>query len=161
MNFRNRMTSVSGIAATIVLLASSAHADSPFASLAGAWSGTGQVHLTGGQHEALKCKAYYNPKAGGAELSLAMRCASASAKLDFRATLEYVGGAVTGSWEERSYNASGQVTGKASNNNLSLHINGGGLTASMSVQLTGASQAVSISTNGAGFTGVSIHLSKG
>lgn len=149
------------LAAVVVGAAPAAQADSPFTSLAGAWNGAGQVTFSGGQREALKCKAYYNPKDGGSGLSLAMRCASASAKLEFRASLEYTGGAVTGSWEERTYNAAGQVTGKATNSHLTLHVNGGGLTASMTVQMNGGSQVVSISTSGAGFTGVNINLSKG
>ena len=160
--FLDRTTAaVTAAAALLLCTAPVVGAESPFSSLAGAWGGSGHVTFTGGQREALKCKAYYNPKEGGSGLSLAMRCASASAKLEFRANLEYAGGSVSGSWEERTYNASGKVTGKASNSHLNLHINGGGLTASMSVQMSGASQAVSISTNGAGFSGVSINLSKG
>ena len=150
-----------GIAALVVVAAvSPVKADSPFSALSGSWSGSGQVKFAGGQTEQIKCKVYYNPKSGTA-VSLAMRCASTSAKIDMRANLEYAGGAVSGTWEERSYNASGSVTGKANTNSINMAINGGGLTGSMAVQVNGASQSVQISTSGAGFTGVSINLSKG
>lgn len=142
------------------VLAAPALADGPFGPFAGSWSGSGQVKMASGQSEPIKCKAYYTTKSAD-DLSLAMRCASASAKIEMRATLAHSGGSVTGNWEERSYNASGSIAGKASTNHLNLSINGGGLTGKLSVQVNGSSQSVSISTDGAGFTGVNIQLSKG
>lgn len=147
-------------ASAVAAAPSSARADGPFGSFTGAWTGSGQVRWAGGQSESLKCKVYYTNKSAN-DLALALRCASASAKIEMRANLAHAGGALTGTWEERSYNASGSVAGKASNNHLTMSINGGGLSGQMSVQVNGGSQTVSISTNGAGFTGVNIQLSKG
>lgn len=156
-----RAIAVRAVAAAMAILTSAAAAaENPFPSLTGSWSGSGHVRLANGQTEALKCKAYYTSKSGGSGLGLAIRCASASNKIDMRASLEYSGGSVSGSWEERSFNAAGNVTGKASGNRLSLSINGGGLTGSMSVTTSGTSQSVNISTEGVGFKGVSIDLSR-
>ncbi len=135
-------------------------AEGPFAPFTGAWSGAGQVKMAGGQTEPIKCKVYYTNKSAN-ELTLALRCASASAKIEMRASLTNANGAVSGTWEERSYNATGTASGKANGSDLKLAIEGGGLTGQMTVHANGGSQNVSITTNGAGFTGVNIQLSKG
>lgn len=153
---------VAGCLAVAVAAAGSptARAEGPFSSLNGAWSGSGSVKFAGGQSEPIKCKLYYNPK-GGTEVALALRCASTSAKIEMRANLVYSGGSVSGTWEERSYNASGNITGKAGGNSLNMHIEGGGLTGAMHVNVNGSSQSVSITTSGVGFTGINLNFSKG
>jgi hypothetical protein len=151
-----------GLAAVVVTVgaASSVKAESPFGVLTGTWSGAGQVRFTGGSSEALKCRAYYTPK-DATNMGLAIRCASTSAKIELRANLAYDGGKVTGSWEERTFNASGNVTGQATASKLNLAIQGGGFSGSMAVGINGGSQTVSIQTQGTGFTNVNIHMSKG
>jgi hypothetical protein len=133
----------------------------PFAELNGAWTGAGQIRLEGGKTERVTCKAYYTPKDAGAAIGIALRCASTSYSIDLRSNLESVNGRVTGSWEERIFNATGNVTGRASNGNVSVAISGGGLSGSMSVSFGGTSQQVSITTSGTALKGVSISLSKG
>lgn len=155
---------VSTLAAVAIaaLAATSAAADtqSPFATLAGTWSGSGHVRLEGGKSEAIRCKAYYTTKSEGSALGMAIRCASASNKIEMRADLTYANGAVAGSWEERTYNAAGQVSGKASSDRLSLTIDGGGLNGNMSVKLGGGSQSVNITTTGSTFRGLDLSLSR-
>lgn len=152
-----------GAAAAVMACAivAPASADAPFASLLGSWSGTGQVRLEGGKAESIKCRAYYTSKDGGQGLSLAFRCASASNKIEMRATLESSGSSVSGNWEERTFNAVGNVAGKVDGGHLNLSINGGGLTGSMSVSFGGNNQSVLISTEGSGFKGLRISLSRG
>ena len=94
-------------------------------------------------------------------MTLAIRCANPSIKIDLRANLAFSNGSVSGTWEERTYNATGNVTGKASPGKLSLAIEGGGLTGRMSISFSGGSQSVSISTQGTGLKGVNLSLSKG
>jgi len=155
-----RAASVALVVGIMCSLAGPAAADNPFPSLAGSWRGPGTVKLTGGQTESIKCKAYYTNKSGGSVLGLAILCGSASVKIDMRANLEYSGGKVTGTWEERQFNAAGTVSGSASSNKITLAITGGGLTGSLSVSLASGSHSVSISTQGVGFTGVSIQFSR-
>lgn len=143
-----------------IFAAAPAVAENPFGSLSGTWSGSGQVRFTGGNSEALKCRAYYTPK-DAANMGLAIRCASTSAKIELRANLVYEGGKVTGSWEERTFNAAGNVTGQANASKINLAIQGGGFSGSMAVGINGASQSVLIHTQGTGFTNVNIQLSKG
>lgn len=148
---------VAGVLAT----AAPARADAPFSTLIGSWSGSGQVRLENGKSEGIKCKAYYTSKDGGQGLSLAFRCASASNMIDMRATLASSGNAVSGSWEERTFNAAGNVSGKVDGSNINLSINGGGLTGSMSVSFGGNNQSVLISTEGSTFKGLRISLQRG
>jgi hypothetical protein len=129
-----------------------------FNGLIGAWSGSGQIRLDNGASEALKCKAYYTEKSDG--LGIALRCASASYKIDLRATLASAGQNLSGSWEERSFNAAGNATGRATGNKISLAIAGGGLTASMAVTTDGAKQTVAISTEGTRLRNVNIGLAR-
>jgi hypothetical protein len=146
--------------ASLFLIPASAFAQSPFATLNGSWSGAGQIKLEGGSSESLKCKAYYTTKEDGAGLGLAIRCASASNKIELRANLNYASGKVTGDWEERQFNAAGRVTGQASSNRLNLSIEGGGVTGSMTVALDGGRHSVSIQTTGTGLKAVNINLSR-
>jgi hypothetical protein len=134
-------------------------ADGPFSSLAGTWFGGGQISLKGGNTERLRCRAYYNLKDGGASLGLAILCASTSYKIELRSLLHSDAGRITGSWEERSFNAAGTVTGRATSGSLNLSITGG-VSGSMSVAYGASQQKVSITTEGAGFEGVSISLSR-
>lgn len=132
-----------------------------FAGLDGSWSGRGSVRFSDGKSERIACRAYYNPKGAGTELGLAIRCASVSYKIEIRASLLNKDGRLTGRWEERTFNAGGNVTGRASAGNIKMDIAGGGLTASMSVSYGGSTQAVSISTEGSNLKGVTINLSRG
>lgn len=133
----------------------------PFAGLTGTWRGTAQIRLQSGSSETLKCYAYYTPKASGAELGLAIRCASASNKIELRAQLAATAGKVSGRWEERTYNATGDVTGQAQDGRLTLNIDGGAFKGSMAVRTTGANQTVNITTQGIALSGVNINLSRG
>jgi len=164
---RSRMT---GAVSTALILAAavstlatdtpSASADeNPFPSLVGSWSGTGVARLEGGKTERLQCRGYYRGEGAGG-LGVAIRCANPSAKIDLRATLNNANGSVSGSWEERTYNAAGQVSGKASASKVNLSIVGGGLKASMAVNLSGATHSVNISTQGIALEGVNITLAR-
>lgn len=155
------MAIAAGIAFGATTTGSEAVAEAPFAGLNGTWSGGGQIRLSGGSTEALKCKAYYTPKESGTSVGMAIRCASPSNKIELRATLMFQGGRVTGSWEERTFNAMGEVSGSAAGNRLNLSIVGGGFSGAMAVSTNGSSQTVSITTDGIGLKGVNISLSKG
>ena len=65
---------------------------------------------------------------------------------------------MSGTWEERSYNVAGSVSGVGAGNSLRLGINGGGLSGSMVVTTTGGSQSISMRTDGAALRGINIRL---
>lgn len=141
------------------LAGGSAYAQTSFADLAGTWRGEGRVQLATGQSEALNCKAYFTTKEAGAGLGIALACASASNKIDLRAALQQQGAAITGTWEERSFNSTGTVAGSFDDDRIELVIEGT-ITATMSITLEGKSQLISISTDGKGFKAVDLELER-
>lgn len=145
-----------------VTMSQSAEAASagPFRSLEGSWSGAGRILLEGGNSERLSCRANYGQRDGGSRLSMSIRCASSSYKIELRASLASSSGAISGTWEERTFNAGGSVTGRVSGGALNLAFRGN-VDGSMAVSLGDRQQRVSITTNGGGFRGVTISLSRG
>ena len=141
-------------------ISSRAYAQGPFQTLAGNWSGGGQIKLDNGKSEALKCRAYYTQKEAD-NLGLAIRCASASNKIELRASLNQSGSQVDGNWEERTFNAAGTVRGRVTSGRIHLTISGGTFSGSMNVAITGERHSVSIETNGIGLRAVNISLSRG
>lgn len=129
------------------------HAANVFSSLAGTWSGGGSARFTNGKREKLRCRAYYTKK-GSSGLGLAIRCASASNKIHMRGYLRG-GSAVTGTWEERTFNAGGSVSGTASRSSLRLSIRGS-ISGSLSISVKGNRHSVYISTGGSDLKGVSL-----
>lgn len=156
-----RLSAAASAAAAAALafgaLASPAHAQSQLSGLAGNWSGGGQIRLDDGRSERVSCRAFYNPRDGG--LGLALRCASQSYKIELRSSLRVNGSRVSGTWEERSFNASGAISGSASSGSLNMSFSGS-LNGSMSVNYGASSQRVSITTGGPGLTSVSLSLSR-
>jgi hypothetical protein len=133
------------------------HAASPFDTLLGSWRGSGQVQLSNGSKERLSCNVYYT--GGGASLGMAIRCQSESTNVEIRSKLSQSGGRVSGTWEERTFNASGTASGQISPGRVSLAISGG-IRGSMQVSFSPTRQSVSISTSGGGLKSVQISLSR-
>jgi len=144
-------------AISAALLQTSAGAASPFRTLHGSWSGSGNVQFEGGQTERLRCTAHYRDIGGGEALGLAIRCASASNRIEIRGRLNYNDGRVTGTWEERTFNASGTAAGRASDSRISLRL-AGTVSGSMNVTVSRSSQSVAINTQGTALRAVRIGL---
>jgi hypothetical protein len=144
---------LAGMALAVDATPSSADA---LAGLSGNWSGSGQFRLENGRSESLRCNANYMPKRQA--VGLALRCASQSNRIELRASLVSKGNRVSGTWEERSYSASGSVSGVAAGNSLRLAIEGGGLSGYMLVTTNGGSQSISVRTDGAALRGININL---
>ena len=156
--FRKPAFAVAGIALLSMSGVAGAAAAGPFDTLGGSWSGAGNIRLEDGRTEGLKCKAYYSPRSGGASMGLALRCASASNKIELRATLNSTGSRIAGNWEERTFNVGGSASGQANGNTIRLAIDAGVLAGSMSVVTNGANQTISVRTDGAALKGVNISL---
>ena len=135
-----------------------APADSSFDGLLGAWSGSGQVRYQSGDTEGIRCTAYYT--GGGAKLGLAIRCKSASNDIEIRGALTHQGEKVSGTWEERTFNASGEASGRMAAGRLNVSISGGGFSGTMSVSYSGPRQTVAITTQGIPMKSVSVTLTR-
>jgi hypothetical protein len=137
--------------------ATRAAADNPFNTLLGSWRGSGQIQLSDGRQERLKCNAYYT--GGGSQLGMAILCQSESSNVEIRSKLSQSGGRITGTWEERTFNAEGTASGQATSDKISLQISGG-VTGTMQVSYSGSRQSVAISTQGIALKSVTIDLSR-
>ncbi len=126
--------------------------------LLGSWAGTGQIRYDDGGSEGIRCNAYYT--GSNERIRLAIRCKSDSTEVEIRGLLSRQGEALTGTWEERTFNASGEAKGRIAGNTMSLSISGGGFSGSMSVGYAGSKQTVTINTQGIKMRSVNVTLSK-
>ena len=140
--------------------AMAAPAASPFAAMAGSWSGSGVLNTSDGQREQLRCRASYDVAGSGTELRLNMRCASKSYNFDLASEAEYRGGAISGSWTETSRNASGTLSGRAIGDHIEAAARGDNFSANLSLTTRGGRQTVSIRPQGTNVTAVSLELGR-
>ncbi|HVZ04729.1 hypothetical protein [Hyphomicrobium sp.] len=159
LGFRALAVIAAGAAFSSIATPAAKAADGPFPGLIGTWSGSGVAKFDGGKKESLRCKGYYTNTGGPHSLGISIRCANASAKVELRASLVDAGGAVSGSWEERTYNQSGSVTGRATANRLKLSISGG-ITGSMLVTVSHNSHSVAVLTSGPSLKGINISMTR-
>ena len=148
------------IAATLpaTMFAWAAWAD-PVEDLTGFWSGKGAISLSNGKTEHVKCNVFYKTE-GSTQIRQSMRCASPDYKIHALAELRLKGDRVSGSWEEKTYAAKGDVTGRFSGDRFVLSIQGANFTAAMNVSLSNCRQSLSIAPQGLEVTRVSITLAK-
>ncbi len=153
---------LSAAAAAVLLLSTagsaSAAATSELTGLEGSWGGSGAVTFDGGSKESLRCNGYY--KGEGEALSMVIKCASpGGAKIELRSQLTANNGAVTGIWEERTYNATGSIKGSSEPGALKVAIDGA-ITGTLSVAFTDKSQTVAIATTGTTLRTVNISFNR-
>jgi hypothetical protein len=145
-------------AATVSLSTNSAAADANLNVLAGSWHGGGTMSFESGESESIRCNGYYK---GAGNVSVVIRCKGTSSNFELRSKLSTNGDKVAGSWEERTYNATGEASGTASAGKLNVRFNGS-LTGSLEMIFSASSQSVSVSvdTKGAGIKGVRVSLNR-
>jgi hypothetical protein len=152
-----RLVPALAAAALVLVPVATADAGTPFDTLIGSWRGSGQIELDQGRKERLKCNAYYT--GGGSQLRMAILCQSESSNVQIRSALSESGGRITGTWEERTFNAEGNASGQVTGGKISLAI-AGGVTGTMIVTYTSSRQSVAISTQGVALKSVSIDLTR-
>jgi hypothetical protein len=133
---------------------------SPFAAMAGSWSGGGVLNASDGTQERLRCQAAYDVGAAGAELRLNLRCASDSYNFDLASEVQYRGGAISGSWSEASRNASGTISGRAAGDRIEASARSPNFSAELTLTTRGRRQFVSIHPEGTNITEVSLALDR-
>jgi hypothetical protein len=145
-------------ASPLSLISDSAAGEGGLDVLAGTWHGAGTMSFESGATESISCNGYYK---GAANLSVVIRCKGTSSNFELRSKLEASGEKVSGSWEERTYNATGGVSGTASPGKLNVQFSGS-LTGSLEMSFSSSSQSVSVSvgTKGAGIKGVNVSLNR-
>ena len=132
----------------------------PIEDMAGYWTGAGTVVLKGGDTERVKCAVLYKVGAGGTRIRQTLRCASADYNINGAAELRVQGAQVSGSWEEKTYSATGEVSGRYSGSSFSLSIQGASFTAAMNVGLSSCKQSITITPKGLDVRRISMNLAK-
>jgi len=149
------------VAAFGVAASSSDAAVSPFRAVAGSWAGGGTLSMADGEREPLRCRASYNVAGTGNEVSLNLRCASASYNFDLSSEAQYRGGAISGSWSEASRNASGSLFGRGNGDHIDVAARGQNFAANLSLTTRGNRQIISIRPEGqTDIRGVSLALER-
>jgi len=136
---------------------------SPFAPLAGNWSGSGTIDLSNGRHEPIACRASYDVLGDQSKLQLNVRCASESYKFDLRGSATYSAGAIKGNWSESTRNAAGTMSGKVEGAGFQVVANGPTFTANLSLATRGEKQSITINSQDAkaNLRGVTITMRRG
>ncbi|SFH76680.1 hypothetical protein [Bradyrhizobium sp. cf659] len=150
------------IAAAVLLAAAFANTESkaqssPFAPLAGNWSGGGTVALDDGSTERIRCRAKYAPI--GPTMEMSLTCASDAYKFNLGANVRAEGSAITGSWSESSRNISGSLQGRGGGGNYELLVSAAGFNANLVLRTSGTKQTVSLKADSQ-FRGANISLSR-
>ena len=111
-------------------------AGNPFDRLSGDWKGGGTVTPAKGDPVKVACKATY--KVTGSNLSQDLRCAGSDYRIDATLKLTDKGGKIRGSWNEKTYDANGGVTGTAKDNSIHARISGDKFSGRMSINVSDA-----------------------
>jgi hypothetical protein len=163
---RNRIFGMAAVVAAAAIMVTAvprlaSSAEHPFAALTGSWTGGGVVKMMNGSSERIRCRSLYEP-AGGAQLTLRLRCASDSYNLDISANVAYEGGPIAGNWSEASRNVSGNISGRSNANGSQIQAaaQAVGFNANLSISTRGARQAVLITAPGTDVSEVSITMER-
>ena len=159
LNKKNNLIGALVITLGVASFATTATAGkSPFDNLLGTWDGKGSYELKDGKKVNISCKGYYT--GGGAELGMSVLCSTdKEKKIEMRNKLKYADGKVTGTWEERNFNAEGNFSGTAKGKKLDLAISGA-VKGKMNLFLSGASQTIKILTSEIDLKSVDITLKR-
>lgn len=135
-------------------------AQTPFAGLAGSWSGSGTVSLAGGGRERIRCRSTYRVGSEGTAVQGNLRCASDSYQFELASNIDYGAGAVSGTWSETTRGVSGSLTGQADIGQISARAIAPGFTADLSLSTRGRRQVVTIRSEGTDLAGASVTLNR-
>ena len=134
--------------------------DSPILALGGNWLGNGSINFSDGHKERIRCRSDYSPDAAGDNMKINLVCASDSYKFELAANVQYQGGQISGMWNERTRNAAGNLSGKASPGNISVNAIGQTVAAILNISTQGDSQTVRIESPGSTVSAVTISMTR-
>ena len=157
--FKSTVKILSFLAVSLLIISSTIQTAkaSPVKNLLGSWSGGGIIKLSDGSSERIRCNGYYT--GGGTQLGMVIRCTSSGNKVEMRSKLSLNNNRISGSWEERTFNAEGQLSGKISGQKMNMSISGA-VVGSMSVQFSKSQQRVLINTSNIDMKSLNITLKR-
>jgi hypothetical protein len=135
-------------------------AANPVSNLPGRWSGPGNIMMSNGSSEQMRCVATYFVEGNGSSVKQNLRCASQGYKIDAVTSLSVAGNQVSGAWEERTWATTGSIKGNMLGDGFNLTIDGPGFTAAMAVKTTNCNQSISITPRDNTVSRISMTLGK-
>jgi len=159
----SRQATASASLALVFVMATAAGngaAAGPIEDLSGYWTGAGTVLMTSGSTERVKCAVIYKVGGSGTQIKQTLRCASADYNINGAAELRVNGSQVSGTWEEKTYSATGDVAGRYTGSSFVLSIKGQNFTAGMNVGLSSCKQSINITPQGLDVRRISMNLAK-
>ncbi len=105
--------------------------------LKGAWRGSGTVKPIGGAEERIACRVHYNTSA--ARVDQKISCAGTDYKFDAGADVSCDGNDVSGIWNEKVANNTGQIKGKISGDHMNIEVDGPNFQGRFAVKVSGSS----------------------
>ena len=137
-------------------------ATSPFAGLAGSWSGDGTIKLSSGDSERIRCRVTYTVESSGNKVRQDLRCASDSYKLEVKSEISYNAdaGSVSGTWSEKNYGVGGFLSGSLRGGDIRARVQGQNFTATVDLTTKGSEQSVTIRPQQTDVDEVAVRLRK-
>jgi len=145
--------------ASLFLPTAAQPAAGPFAALTGNWFGGGRISFSDGHEESLRCRASESGGRGD-NLQLNLRCASDSYTFELASDVTYQDGAISGSWNEATHNASGTLTGRANGHRIEAAARAPNFAANLALTTVGNRQTVQIRAAGSDIADVSLTMSR-
>jgi hypothetical protein len=113
-----------------------------FEQLSGEWKGGGTVTPAKGDPMKVACKATY--KVTGSNLTQNLRCAGTDYRIDATLKLTDKSGKIRGSWNEKTYDANGGVTGTAKDDTIHARISGDKFSGRLSINVSDSGLEINI-----------------
>jgi hypothetical protein len=126
----------------------------------GYWTGLATLVFSSGAKETAKCVVTWRAGVAAEDLVQNIRCASPSYAINATAAVRIAAGKVNGSWEERTYAATGTVTGVADGASLRIAIAGPTFNAQMNVDSLGCRQSMVLAPTNLDVTQITFDLAK-
>ena len=114
----------------------------PFDQLTGDWTGDGMVTPSRGDPEKVDCKVSYIP--AGSTVTQTLLCSGVDNQFDAKTKFKYKGGKISGSWHEKTFDASGNVSGSAIGDLVHARISGDKFSGRMSIKVSDAGHTINI-----------------
>ena len=150
---------LAGLLATASL--SPADAAGLFANFPGQWTGTGDVTMSDGSRDRIKCKASYSTSPSGEKLNIDVNCASDSYRVNIIANVVAQGTSFSGTWRETTRQVSGDVSGRVPGPGAyQASLQGTGFGIEIAATSDGRQQAITIISQGTDVQSVKITLRK-
>lgn len=131
----------------------------PFTSFAGEWTGNGDIAMTDGSREKIRCKASYSVGPSGQALNINVNCASDSYRVNIISNVVAKGTSFSGTWRETTRQVQGDVTGNVpAPGEYQASLDGTGFGLALSATSNGKVQSITIVAKGTDVENVKISL---